>query len=150
MNYYVDMDWGAAIINTGLVVCTDCVFTNNFAKNGGAIFYQGLLILNNTEFANNKSYGKGNDICNGNGGLLIINGENITQDTANICFAESLSAENVAVIAFIVTGVAVIEGTIAAVVSANAFIGSAIGAGVGALVGLGGGLLASAYIISVT
>ncbi|WP_407422235.1 hypothetical protein [Methanobrevibacter sp.] len=43
MDYLVERDWGAAILNTGLLTCINCSFTNNFAKNGGAIFNQGML-----------------------------------------------------------------------------------------------------------
>lgn len=55
MDYLVDRDWGAAILNAGLCICNQCSFENNYAKNGGAIFNQGILILDNCTFAGNEA-----------------------------------------------------------------------------------------------
>ena len=38
IDYRIDRDWGAAILNTGNVICINCHFSDNYAKNGGAIF----------------------------------------------------------------------------------------------------------------
>ncbi|WP_407413887.1 right-handed parallel beta-helix repeat-containing protein, partial [Methanobrevibacter sp.] len=91
MDYIIERDWGAAIINTGNVMCDNCSFTNNYAKNGGAIFNQGFLSLNNCTFKGNKAYGKGDNVCVGDGGLIQFNGMNLTGDFGPVYFTESIS-----------------------------------------------------------
>ena len=92
MDYYIDRDWGAAILNTGIVICNNCTFTNNYAKYGGAIFNQGFLALNNCTFSGNTAYGKeGDNVCVGDGGHVCVDGVNVTATKGAVYFAESLS-----------------------------------------------------------
>ena len=164
MDYIIDRDWGAAILNTGYVACENCRFTNNYAKNGGAIFNQGILELNNITFANNKAYGVGNDVCVGDGGIVRINGVNITKESSknlnaiaginldgnmtylmpHLYFAESMSAGTSAIVSALAVATATIAGLAAGTCFANPFVGAAVGFGVGALIGAG----LSAAIIS--
>ena len=146
MDYKVDRDWGAAILNAGTVTCVNCTFTNNYAKNGGAIFNQGMLILLNTTFALNKAYGDGDDVCVGEGGRVIINEKEITSDTGPVYFADGL---NMLESTFIGVAAAIISFAVGAVVgffTAN----PAIGVGVGILVGAALGTGAAAIIITNT
>ena len=100
MDYWFDRDYGAAIISTAYVECKNCVFSNNYAKYGGAIYNQGLISLTDCSFINNHGYGKGNDVCNGFGGVAIVNGKTIwdeegivakcTKDITDNCFMDFL------------------------------------------------------------
>ena len=56
MDYWFDRDWGAAILNTGVCICNKCYFGQNYAKNGGAIFNQGYLVLDIVFYENNITY----------------------------------------------------------------------------------------------
>lgn len=155
MDYMFDRDWGAAILNTGYVICENCRFSNNCAKNGGAIFNQGILELNNITFTNNKASNKGNDVCVGDGGIVRINGANITKESGNklnaiaginlddnmtdllshVYFAESMSARTSAVVAAISTAASIFLGFAAGTLTCDPFIGMLVGFGVGAIIG---------------
>ena len=146
MDYTVDRDWGAGILNTGAVFCNNCTFAYNYAKNGAAVFNQGYLSLDNCTFIENHAYGKGNHVCVGDGGIVVVNGKNITKNTADsiIYFAESMSTKNT-----ILTGggaivLSFLAGFAAGFFSANPAVGISVGVAVGA--GLGTG--ASCYINS--
>ncbi len=146
MDYIIERDWGAAILNTGVVTCINCSFTNNYAKNGGAIFNQGLLVLVNTTFAGNEGYGDGDNVCVGEGGRVIINDKEIKSDTSIVYFADGLDLLEST---FIGVGAALLSFVVGAVVgffTAN----PAIGIGVGLLVGAALGTGAAAIIISNT
>lgn len=139
MDYLIERDWGAAILNTGIISCIGCSFTDNYAKNGGAIFNQGLVSATDCIFSGNKAYGKGNDICVGDGGQVIINGEIIesSSQSAQVYFAESMSefeSYGLGMLSFVVSFAA---GAIAGVITANPVVGIAVGALVGTLVGGG-------------
>ncbi len=96
MDYWIDRDWGAAILNTGIVICNNCSFTDNYAKYGAAIFNQGFLSLNNCTFKGNTAYGERNDVHVGDnvgigdGGRVQIDGVNITKNNNIVYFAESI------------------------------------------------------------
>ena len=133
MDYLVCRDWGAAILNTAVVICDNCAFEKNYAKNGGAIFNQGVLSLtHNTTFSDNKAYGKGNDICVGDGGKVQIDGKNITSDTDHVLFAKSVSQSNANWAKIVAIGGSAAIGFIAGVITANPVAGIAVGAAVGA------------------
>ena len=148
MNYLIKRDWGAAILNTGCVACNNCSFIGNYAKNRGAIFSQGLLINNNCTFVHNVAYGQGDDICIGDGGKLIINGENITEMNRQsaVRFAESISNAGYEAIKWVSFGSSFIVGCIVGAVTVNPLIGTVAGMGTGALIGS----IASSYVISKT
>ena len=151
MDYWIDRDWGAAILNTGIVTCVNCSFTNNYAKNGGAIFNQGILILENCIFANNIAYGSGDHICVGVGGQVIIDGENITSNTNLVYFPKSMSLEDATLLSSILTGACFLLGVIAGVVSVFIPGSSAIAVvTISALVSAGIGAIGSAYIFANT
>ena len=157
MDYAFDRDWGAAILNTGYVICDNCTFTNNYAKNGGAIFNQGLLELNNVTFKGNEAYGVGNDVCVGDGGIVRINGQNITKASgsnkgataglyfidnlrdvlSHVYFAESMSVAESSFIAAVGIAAATVAGIVAGALTANAIIGVAVGFALGAAIGAG-------------
>ncbi|WP_407377792.1 right-handed parallel beta-helix repeat-containing protein [Methanobrevibacter sp.] len=137
MDYYVDRDWGAAILNAGLMICTNCVFTNNYAKNGGAIFTQGLLSVENCTFSGNVAYGQGNDICVGDDGQVLFNGVNVTgnDQVGWVHFAESMSIAASTAITVFTPILATVAGFIAGAVTANPMVGIAVGALVGGAIG---------------
>ena len=88
MHYGFERDWGAGMLNTGYAICNNCTFSNNYAKNGGAIFSQGHLIINNCTFKENKAYGKGNDVCIGDGGTVEYNGVNILKSDVKMIICQ--------------------------------------------------------------
>lgn len=138
MNYIADRDWGAAMLNTGVVICNNCSFTNNYAKNGGAIFNQGYLELNNCTFEENTAYGKGDNVCVGDGGVVMIDKVNITEDNNDdsiVYFAKSMSASTSTwmTIASIAGSFAI--GFLAGVITANPLVGIAVGCAAGAAIG---------------
>ena len=135
MDYTIDRDWGAAMLNTGAVICNNCNFTKNYAKNGGAIFNQGYLELNNCTFEGNKAYGKGDNVCVGDGGVVVINKVNITESNSIVYFAESISPSTSTwmTVVSIVGSCAI--GFLAGVIIANLFAGIGVGCAVGAAIG---------------
>lgn len=50
-------DNGGAISNAGTLVVSDCVLTNNFANQGGALFSSGPLTLINSLVVSNRAFG---------------------------------------------------------------------------------------------
>uniref|UniRef100_UPI0025E705D2 hypothetical protein n=1 Tax=uncultured Methanobrevibacter sp. TaxID=253161 RepID=UPI0025E705D2 len=95
MDYLIYKDYGAAIISTGIVDCKNCRFTNNYAKYGGAVFNQGLINLKNCYFSENTAYGKGNDVCNGEGGVAIVNNDLVYDDTSIITHCDKTADQNI-------------------------------------------------------
>ena len=144
MDYLFDRDWGAAILNTGAVFCTNCTFKSNYAKNGGAIFNQGYLSLNNCSFEGNKGYGVGNNVCVGDGGIVVVDGKNITENTYITTFAKSMSASETTFVQFLIIALSFVAGIIVGSMCLNPIVAVAVGAAVGACLGAG----ASAMIIS--
>ena len=145
MNYYVDRDWGAAILNTGAVVCENCIFTNNYAKNGGAIFNQGYLVLNNCTFVGNDAYGKGDNVCNANGGVAFFDGKEIKQSTKYVTCVESISSGWQTLIKISAISLSFVVGFAAGYITANPIIGMAVGGLVGASLGLGSSSIIIAF-----
>lgn len=148
MDYWFKRDWGGAILNTGEVICNNCSFIGNYAKNGGAIFSQGILLTNNCTFSNNNGYSNGNDICVGDGGILIIDGKNITKSNhpGGVCFAKSLSGTEYTVVCVSSVGGSFLIGFVTGFLTANPLIGAIAGGASGAVIGS----LASSFIISKT
>ena len=103
MDYLIYKDYGAAIISTGIVDCKNCRFTNNYAKYGGAVFNQGLINLKNCYFSENTAYGKGNDVCNGEGGVAIVNNDLVYDDTSIITHCDKTADQNI--IAKVIDGI---------------------------------------------
>ena len=143
MDYYVDRDWGAAILNTGIIVCNNCTFTNNYAKYGGAVFNQGFIGLNNCTFKGNTAYGTendvhiGNNVCIGDGGCVQVDNKNITSDTSIVYFAKSISmAKSTALVilsAVATFGAAFVVGALTLNPAAGILTGLAVGVGMGSL-----------------
>ena len=97
MDYWICKDYGAAIQSTGIVDCKNCTFTTNYAKYGGAIFSQGIINLKNCYFSGNFAYGKGNNVCIGEGGIAIVNNVETNYDTDIITHCDKTLEENVIV-----------------------------------------------------
>lgn len=137
MDYMFDRDWGAAILNTGIITCVNCSFTNNYAKNGGAIFNQGLLTIQDCIFSGNEAYNEGNHICVGDGGKVIYDGKVITSNPqcAFVHIAESMSLTEASVITGVCIGVSFVVGTVVGVLTANPIAGAVVGCAVGAALG---------------
>ena len=140
MDYWFERDWGAAILNTGVIFCNECKFTNNYAKNGGAIFNQGQLILNSCQFIKNEACGKGDDICVGNGGSVIIDGKENTEDNhhSTVYFAKSLDERTCCLITSICYIGSLIGGIVVGALTANPVAGLFAGAAIGAAIGSAG------------
>lgn len=136
MKYIVERDWGAAFLNTGTVMCDNCIFTDNYAKNGAAIFNQGFLSLNNCTFKGNDAYGKGDDVCVGDGGCVQVDGNNVISDTSNVYFTESISMSDMTLMGVVVGVGAFAAGFLATVFTCNPVIGAVVGAAIGAGFGL--------------
>lgn len=142
MDYMIDRDWGAAIINTGECVCNNCSFLNNYAKNGGAIFNQGTLQINNCKFKDNYAYNEGDNICNGKGGVVIVNGKDCSDGIGIVHKAESYSATESKLISVGGVILSIGAGIAAGILTANPVAGFAVGAAVGAGIGaLSAGLI---------
>ena len=135
MDYWFERDWGGAILNTGVVVCNNCTFTNNYAKHGGAIFNQGLLILDNCTFSNNKAYGKGDNVCMGNGGKANVNGVNITSDRGPIYFADSIDVSDISIITMWSFASTIVLSILAGAFTGGFLIAVAVGMVIGAICG---------------
>ncbi len=144
MDYTFDRDWGAGMLNLGVVMCYNCSFENNYAKNGGAIFNQGLLVLENCSFVNNEAYGEGNDVCVGDNGKVVLDGVALSGSAGPVTFVESMSTSSTVVTGALCIGVSFVAGFVAGVLTANPIVGAAVGAAVGVAVGSAG----SAYIIA--
>ncbi|WP_458453365.1 hypothetical protein [Methanobrevibacter sp.] len=146
MDYTIDRDWGAAILNLGAVFCNNCNFTKNHAKNGGAIFNQGVLVLENCSFENNTAYSNGNDVCVGDNGKVVVDGVEVTGNTALVYCAESMSATATTVTGGLTIAASFILGFAVGLATANPVLGLAAGAAVGFVVGsTGTGIIISKH-----
>ena len=132
MDYTFDRDWGAAILNLGIIICNNCTFSDNYAKYGGAIFNQGYLSFNNCTFFNNLAYKKGGDVCNSAGSGYKVDVKNTS---VNLDYVEGLSADTSALIQVGSLVASFTVGVLAGVFTANVFVGMAAGAAIGALIG---------------
>ncbi|MBQ6098380.1 hypothetical protein [Methanobrevibacter sp.] len=120
----------------------NCSFLNNYAKNGGAIFNQGTLRINNCGFHGNYAYGEGDNICNGKGGKVIVDGKDCSDGTGIVHYAESYSATKTKWITIGGTILSIGAGIAAGILTANPVAGFAVGAAVGAGIGaLSAGLI---------
>ena len=146
MDYLIYRDWGAAILNTGMVTCINCSFTNNYAKNGGAIFNQGVLTLMDCTFEGNEGYGEGDNVCVGDGGQVRVDNVTISANGQSpfVHFAESMSLTETTLITVACVAASFIVGTVVGFFTANIAAGIAAGALVGAAIGTG----VSAWVIS--
>lgn len=146
MDYLIDRDWGAAILNAGICYCTGCTFTNNYCSNGGAIFNQGVLNLINCEFRGNEAYRNGNNILNVDKGLVTIDYDEITGSSGWVTYIESTDEIASGLIHIFSYAFCFIVGTIIGAVTANPAIGFFAGAAIGAVIGT----IASVYLIKTT
>ena len=136
MDYYIDRDYGAGILNSGVVYCMNCTFHDNKAKYGGAIFNQGLLVVTDCSFYSNYGYGKGNDIVNVDNGIVSIDGKTYKEcDADNLVYMKSMDSGMQTIIKVVCYGGAFLLGAIAGFFTANPLIGIAVGAAVGSAVG---------------
>ena len=92
MDYIIDPDWGAAILNTGYCVCNNCTFTNNYCCKGGAIFNYGRLELNNCTFKGNTAYGEGDDVLNVANGIVMIDGDKIIGSKGPVTYTKEVDS----------------------------------------------------------
>ena len=139
MDYIIDRDWGAGILNTGMLTCINCSFTNNYAKNGAAIFNQGILTIQDCIFKGNNAYGEGDDICVGDGGKVIYDGVliNCTGECPHVEFPNSLSVTDSTLITVFSYASSFLVGAAVGLVTANPLVGLAVGACLGAAIGTG-------------
>ena len=139
MDYLINRDYGAGIVNTGVVYCANCTFHDNKAKYGGAIYNQGMLILTNNTFYSNQGYSKGDDIVNVDKGVIIVDGNSYaaadTQYLDNVVYIKSFDSKWQTVIKVVCYGGSFVLGLAAGFLTANPLIGMAVGAGIGAAVG---------------
>lgn len=135
MKYIIDRDWGAGILNTGVVECFNCLFKDNRASTGGAIFNQGNVELYNCTFKDNSA-GTAKNICNADNGSILIDGRNITANDNLVSQEKSLSLSDITLISVVAVGLSFLAGAVAGFVTANPVAGLAIGALVGASLGI--------------
>ena len=141
MDYIKDKDDGAAILNGGVVFCSNCAFNNNYAKNGGAIFTQELLSLDNCTFNANHGYGVGDDVLNVDQGIVLLNGQQITGSKGPITYVKSMSSiasKIISALAIVGTVIAGVGSGIAATVATGGNIVFGVGFGVGVGISVGG------------
>ena len=146
MDYWIDRDWGAAILNGGICVCTDCSFINNYCSNGGAIFNQGNLTLIDCYFSDNKAYRHGDNILNVDEGVVTIDGEVIKGSSGYVKYVKSIDDVTSFFVHVVSYGLSFVIGVMVGALTANPVIGTIAGAGVGALIGT----IASVYLIKNT
>ena len=146
MDYIIDRDWGAAILNAGTCYCYNCVFTNNYCSNGGAIFNQGKLELESCDFRGNEAYRNGNNILNVDKGNVTIDGEEITGSSGWVTYIKSTDEVTSGLTHILCFAASFLIGTIIGVATANPAIGFFGGAAVGAVIGT----MASVYLIRTT
>ena len=142
MKYIIERDWGAAILNSGFCVCTNCVFINNSCCKGGAIFTQGYLILNNCIFEGNDAYKKGDTILNVDKGTVIMDGEQINGSSGVVTYVKSISSTWDKIVKWGAIGISFIVGAVVGFCTFNPIIGVAAGAFAGLLLGS----IAGAYL----
>ena len=134
MKYMVDRDWGAGLLNAGLSICTDCIFTNNYCCCGGAIFNQGILTLNNCSFKGNDAYRTGDTVLNVDKAKVYLDGIEINGSSGPIKHVNSISSGFEKFLKSMAVIVSFIGGAIGGAATSPAG-GAAIGAGVGFVVG---------------
>ena len=137
MDYIMDPDWGAAILNTGYCQCNNCTFINNYCSEGGAIFNYGNLELNNCTFKGNTGYNEGNDVLNVGNGIVKLDGNKITGSKGPITYTESVTSISdilvpvgIVVISVVILGLTIGGAVVAAIIEAPILIiACAVGSG---------------------
>ena len=135
MDYWIERDWGAGILNAGMCICNNCSFTNNYCKNGGAIFNQRILRLDNCTFAGNKAYGIGNDVLNADQGNVTIDGKEVKGTSGYVSYVQSIDELSSAFITIASVFISTVIGTFVGMASLNPVAGIAVGACIGAAIG---------------
>ncbi|AMD17214.1 hypothetical protein TL18_03760 [Methanobrevibacter sp. YE315] len=149
MDYIITRDWGGAIINLGSMTCNNCSFISNYAKHGGAIFNQGALVLNNCTFSNNKAYGKGNDVCVGDGGKVQFKGINLTGDCGPVYFSNGFSMTDISLITAWCIGSTILLSILAGAASGGMLMAASLGLAIGAIHGILAAKLVSDNVFNV-
>ncbi len=144
INYFIERDWGGAVLNSGTVICYNCTFKNNVANNGGAIFNQGLVSLNNVVFKDNNAFNKGDDVLNADEGIVLVGDVKINGTSGPVQYVKSISKLSVTIITIVSYIGSGLIGFAAGFITAN----PVIGAIVGGVVGLGLGAYATVVINS--
>ncbi|MDO5849880.1 MAG: right-handed parallel beta-helix repeat-containing protein [Methanobacteriaceae archaeon] len=78
----LDNSNGGAIYSEGILIVNNCEFNNCVANNGGAIYSKGRLLINNSKFYNNRAFASGGAIyCSADNSLVNNSGfiENYAQ-----------------------------------------------------------------------
>lgn len=127
----------------GAIICNNCSFIHNYAKNGGAVFNQGWIGLENCTFSNNDAYGKGDNVCIGEGGLTRVNGINLTGDYGPVYFATSYSLTDISLLSILCIGATVVISFFAGAASGGLLTSIALGFCIGAIFGITGVKIAS-------
>ena len=135
MDYRINQDFGAAIQNSGMTICNNCSFTNNYCSRGGAIFSQGYLILNNCNFKDNKGYRVGDNVLNVNKGQVFLDGDEIEGTSGVIHYEKSISTGLTKAIKWGSAAVSFLVGFTVGVITVNPLIGATAGAATGAVLG---------------
>ena len=136
MNYIIDQDFGAAILNSGLTICNNCSFINNSCSRGGAIFNQGSLILNNYYFGGNGAYMVGDDVLNVDKGQVFLNGDEIIGSFEYVKYKKSISSTLTKVLKWGSVAISFVVGVVVGIVTKSPAIGLAAGAGTGLVLGI--------------
>ena len=135
MKYIIDRYWGAAILNAGECICTNCIFTDNHCKNGGAIFTQGSLALNNCTFEGNEAYGDGDNVLNADKGKVYVDGNEIQGSQGCVEYVKSISDTWSTIVGISGLILSAGLGILAGMATGNPLIGVGVGVTLGACIG---------------
>ena len=135
MDYWIDRDWGAAILNGGECICINCTFTNNKCQDGGAIFNQATLNLNNCTFEGNKASSDGDNILNADKGCVYIDGEKIEGTKGVVEYIKSIPQGMVIFTSILGFTGSFIIGLIAGISTGNPIVGFSAGVAAGGFIG---------------
>ena len=145
MRYIIDQDFGAAILNSGLTICNNCIFINNSCSRGGAIFNQGTLILNNCTFENNSAYSVGNNVLNVDKGQVFLDGEQINGTFGVVKYKKSISTTLQKVLKWGSIGISCFVGFVVGLVTYSPYIGMAAGVGTALILGTIASVITNTY-----
>ena len=93
----------------------------------------------------NGAYGKGDNVCNANGGVVFFDGEEIKQSTKYVTCVGSISSGWQTIIKISAFALSFVVGFVAGYITANPMIGMAVGGLVGAGLGLGSSAIIIAF-----
>lgn len=134
MDYYIERDWGAAILNAGTCICTNCTFLDNYCSNGGAIFSQGCLRLDDCTFKGNDAYRNGDDVLSIKDTDVYIDGKQLNCSLGVVEFRDVTSTKDTVLkigsIAF-----SALVGVVVGVVTLNPVVAVASGVGTALVLG---------------